>query len=154
MKDIKTKERFLELRAQDKSLRTIERELGINRRTLAKWESHYKEDVEKLKAVELEALREKHWLTEQARIERLGGQLKRVAQELETRALSDVATPKLVDMELKLDAALSEDDHRLALKTPGELSEAPQVNFALSPEYTEFRQEVMRVLESYPDVRE
>jgi hypothetical protein len=67
-----------------------------------------------------------------------------------------------------LDRALSKGDYRLALKTlvvelkqlmfeaklTGELNEAPQVNFFLSPEYVRFRQEMMRVLGPYPELRE
>ena len=38
MKGEETIQRFLVLRAQGKSLRTIEKEIGTNRGTLAKWE--------------------------------------------------------------------------------------------------------------------
>ncbi|MGA2885631.1 MAG: hypothetical protein ABSE80_10810 [Halobacteriota archaeon] len=106
MKDLQTKERFLELRAQEKSLRTIETEIGTSRRTLAQWESEYKEELENLKAIKIEALREEYRLTTQARVERFGGQLRRVTEELEKRDLSDIPTPKLVDLALKLDAQL------------------------------------------------
>ncbi|MGZ8933196.1 MAG: hypothetical protein ACXW06_07980, partial [Halobacteriota archaeon] len=64
MKNLETKDKFLKLRAQDKSLRTIEHELGTDRRTLAKWEKKYKEELENRKTLELEALREKYWLTD------------------------------------------------------------------------------------------
>jgi hypothetical protein len=67
-----------------------------------------------------------------------------------------------------LDRALSKGDYRLALKTlvvelkqlmfeaklTGELNEAPQVNLVLSPEYVRFRQEMMRMLGPYPELRE
>ena len=39
MKEAKTRQNFLELRAQGKSLRAIEIEIGTNRGTLAKLES-------------------------------------------------------------------------------------------------------------------
>ena len=106
MKNIETKQKFLEQRAQGKSLRTIEKEIGIRRRTLAQWESEYKEELENFTAIELDAQREEYRLTTQARIERFGGQLRRVMEELEKRDLSDISTPKLVDLALKLDAQL------------------------------------------------
>jgi hypothetical protein len=106
MKDIETKQKFLEQRAQGKSLRTIEKEIGIRRRTLAQWESEYKEELENFTAIELDAQREEYRLTTQARIERFGGQLRRVMEELEKRDLSDIPTPKLVDLALKLDTRL------------------------------------------------
>jgi len=106
MKDSDKQERFLELRAQGKSLRTIETETGINRRTLSKWESESKEELDNLKAIELDALREKYWLTRQARIRIYGDQYQRVIDELKERDLSGVPTPKLVDIALKLDTQL------------------------------------------------
>ena len=67
-----------------------------------------------------------------------------------------------------LNAALSEGDYRLALKTlgvelkqlkfkaklTGELNEAPQVNLVLSPEFIQLRQVIMRVLGPHPELRE
>jgi hypothetical protein len=67
-----------------------------------------------------------------------------------------------------LDGALSKGKDRVALKAlevelkqlmfeaklTGELNEAPQVNFFLSPEYVQFRQEMMRVLGPYPELRD
>lgn len=59
MKDIETQHRFLELRAQGKSLRTIADELSVGRQTLVRWEREYKEQIENLKAMELDALLER-----------------------------------------------------------------------------------------------
>src|SRR5665647_329444 len=109
MKEAKTRQNFLELRAQGKSLRAIEIEIGTNRGTLAKWESECKEELENLRAMELEAMREEYSLTTQARIERFGRQLQRVTEELENRDLSDIPTPRLVDLAIKLDTKLREE---------------------------------------------
>ena len=103
VKDSKKKHRFIELRAQDKSQRTVAAELGIGVQTAKRWDNKFKEQIESLNALELEALLEKYWLTEKARIERLGSQLVRVRDKLDERDFSDVETPKLLDMELKLD---------------------------------------------------
>jgi hypothetical protein len=154
MRDTAKKSRFVELRAQGKSLRNAAEELGISLQTAVRWDHKLKEQIENLKAMELEALREKYWLTEQARIERLGDQLLRIREQLDKRDLSDIETPKLVDMELKLDAALSNGDARLAHKTPCEQKEAPQVSFVQSSEYENIRRSIMCALEPYPEVRE
>ncbi len=106
MKDLEKREKFLVLRAQGKSLRTIEKEIGTPRRTLAQWEGECKEELENRKAIKLEARREEYRLTTEARIERFGGLLRRVMDELEKRDLSDIPPPKLVDLALKLDARL------------------------------------------------
>ena len=158
MKDIETKHRFVELRAQGKSLRTVASELAVGLQTVVRWERKYKEQIESLNAMELDALMERHRLTVQARIERFGSQLKRVTDELEKRDLSDVATPKLVYMALKLDAALSEGDNVLELKAlraelkqlkakaTSKPNEAQQESSVLPPECVAFRQVTMQVL--------
>lgn len=67
-----------------------------------------------------------------------------------------------------LDEALSKGKDRVVLKAlevelkqlmfeaklTGELNEAPQVNFFLSRDYLRFRQEMMRLLGPYPELRE
>ena len=108
MTKVKDKERFLELRAQGDSLRTIEKKTGISRHTLAKWESECKEQIENLRAIYVDGLREEYRLTIQARIEGFGLLRKRVMEELAQRDLSDVSTPKLADMGLKLGAHLTD----------------------------------------------
>jgi transcriptional regulator len=108
MLDVKTKEKFLELRARGKSLRTIEKELRVGRNTLAKLENSCNEELKSRKAIEFEALRERYRLTAQARVERFGDQLERVMKELENRDLSTVTTPKLAELAVKLDARLQD----------------------------------------------
>src|SRR5665811_471022 len=154
MKDAETKHRFVALRGEEKSLRTIARELGVGRETARRWDHKFKEQIEDRKVLELEELREEYLLTEKARIERLGGQLLRIKDQLEERDFSDVETPKLLDMELKLDAALSKGDARLAHKTPSNQNESLHVSFADSPEYKKLRSKLMQVLEPHPKIRE
>jgi hypothetical protein len=125
MTKIEAKKRFLELRAQGDSLRTIEKKIGTSRHTLAKWEGECKEELENLRAICVDGLREEYRLTMQARIEGFGLMLKRVTKELARRDLSDVSTPKLIDLALKLDAHLTDitaaptitDDAGLAART-------------------------------------
>lgn len=71
MRDVETKLRCFELRAQGKSLHAIAETVGVRRQTVANWLDEHKEEVENLKAMELDALREACWMTTQACIERL-----------------------------------------------------------------------------------
>ncbi len=71
MKDLETKLKCLELRAQGKSYHTIAKEVGVRRQTVADWLSEYTEEVANFKAMELDALREACRMTKQARIEHL-----------------------------------------------------------------------------------
>jgi len=104
MKDIETKHRFVELRAQGKSLRAAADELAVGLQTAARWERELKEQIENLKTVELDALLERHRLTVHAQIERYGVELTRLNEELQKRDLADVPTHKLYDIMIKLHA--------------------------------------------------
>jgi hypothetical protein len=123
MKGEKIKQKFLELRAQGKSLRAIEIEIGTNRGTLAKWEREYEEELQNLKAIELDAMREKYLLTNQAQLELLGAQFTRLREELEKRDLSEIPTTKLFDLVLKYSTRLMEDFPAARISTEQELAE-------------------------------
>jgi transcriptional regulator len=123
MKDIETQHRFLELRAQGKSLRTVADELAVGRQTLVRWEREYKEQIENLKAMELDALLERHRLTVQAQIERYGVELKRVTEELQKRDLADVPTPKLYDIMIKLHVRVEGARPALTLRDDDEIAD-------------------------------
>jgi hypothetical protein len=59
--------------------------------------------------MELEALYEKYYLTKEARIKLLGGQLKEIQEELKARKLDSVSTDKLLELELKIYQALQSE---------------------------------------------
>jgi len=109
MKDAETKLMCFKLRAQGKSLITIANTVGVRRQTVANWLGKHAEEVENLKAIELDALREACWMTTQARVERLSVRLEHITAELEKRDFSDVPTAKLVELELKTRAELAKE---------------------------------------------
>lgn len=109
-KDIKTKERFVELRAQGLSYAKIAQELGVSKPTLIKWSQELHEDINNLKVIEMEALLEKHYVLRRARIELLGEQLEAVKEELATRDLGDLSTSGLFNLLLKLSDTLKRED--------------------------------------------
>jgi transcriptional regulator with XRE-family HTH domain len=59
MKDMKTKERFIELRGQGLPLAEIAAEIGVSKPTLISWERDLKEQIDNRQAVELEATYDK-----------------------------------------------------------------------------------------------
>jgi transposase len=123
LKDKKTKNRFVELRAQDKSLRTAADELQIGLQTAVRWERKLKEQIEDLKTIELDALLERHRLTLQAQIERYGVELARVNEEIQKRDLASVPTPKLYDIMIKLDARAEKACPALTLRDDDEIAD-------------------------------
>jgi|GEM_PF-698795 len=98
MKDKQTKERFMELRGQGFPLAKIAAETGVSKTTLIKWDRDLKEEIDNLKAVELEALYDKFYLSTRKQVEFFGNILGRIQQELEMRDLSEISTEKLFAM--------------------------------------------------------
>ena len=123
MKDIETKHRFVELRARDKSLRTVADELAVGLQTAVRWERELKEQIENLKIMELDALLEQHQLTLQAQIERYGVELTRLNEEIEKRDLADVPTPKLYDIMIKLHARVDAARPAFTLRDDNEIAD-------------------------------
>src|SRR5271157_3256011 len=109
MKDTETKLRCFKLRAQGNSLATIADAVGVRRQTVANWLNQYAEEVENLRQIELDALREACWMTTQARIERLSARLEKITAELEKRDFSDFSTEKLLELEQKTRAELARE---------------------------------------------
>ena len=66
----------------------------VSKTTLINWERDLKEEVDNLKAVELEALWDKFYLSTQ-HVEFFGDILSRIQRELETRELSESPAEKL-----------------------------------------------------------
>ena len=124
MKDTETKLRCFKLRAEGKPLTTIADTVGVRRQTVANWLKEHAEEVENLKAMELDALREACWMTTQARIERLSARLERITAELDKRDFSDVPTPKLVELELKTRAELAREFAQPHIRSESELKHA------------------------------
>jgi DNA-binding XRE family transcriptional regulator len=56
MKDNKTKARFIELRGRGRPLKSIADEVGVSKTTLVNWEEDLKEQVDNVRAMELEVL--------------------------------------------------------------------------------------------------
>jgi len=98
MKDVKTKERFIELRGQGLPLAKIAAEINVSKTTLINWERDFREEIDNLQAVELEAMYDKYYLSVRKKVEFFGDVLNRIQGELETRDLSTIPTEKLFAM--------------------------------------------------------
>jgi len=101
-------EKFMELRAKGKSFNQIAQQLKVGKQTLIDWNKEFKEEVANRKAVEIEALQEKYFLTVQKSIEFYGSKIQRLENELKHRELLEVPTEKLFELLLKYRAALKD----------------------------------------------
>ncbi|MEM5007409.1 hypothetical protein ABEP42_13950 [Priestia megaterium] len=106
--DLQKIEKFMELRAKGKSFNQIAQQLKVGKQTLIDWNKEFKEEVANRKAVEIEALQEKYFLTVQKSIEFYGSKIQRLETELKHRELLEVSTEKLFELLLKYRAALKD----------------------------------------------
>jgi len=120
MKDQETKGRFIELRARGLSFDKISKELKVSKQTLIDWSRGLQEEIRNLKAIELEALQEKYFLTKEKRIELFGERLKAIKEELDKRNLTDVPTCKLIELFLRYHRILKEEFVPLELRGKGD----------------------------------
>ena len=95
MHDVDTKNQFLELRAKGWSLARIAERLKVAQRTLVDWNRQEHEQIRTLRAIELEALREKILATHEQELTRLKQELDRLETELARRKVEYVSTENL-----------------------------------------------------------
>lgn len=136
MKDTKTKEKFIELRAQGLSYQKIATQLQISKQTAINFarELHY--EISNLKALELDALYQKHFLTTRARLELFSEQLANIRKEVNKRSLVSVPTERLFDLYFKLLMSMNEEKERLIIKSMEDVFNGPtapqEVNIELA----------------------
>ena len=98
MKDNETKDRFIEMRGQGLPLAKIAAEINVSKPTLISWERNFKEEIDNVRAIELEAMYGKYYLSTRKKVEFFGDVLSRIQGELEMRDLSTIPTDKLFAM--------------------------------------------------------
>jgi len=69
VKENKTKDRFIGLRAHGLPLAKIAAEIGASNATLVNWERELKEGIDNLRSVEFEALYDKYYLSTRKKVE-------------------------------------------------------------------------------------
>jgi len=109
MENHKTKEQFIQLRAQGVSYSNISKEIGKSKQTLIDWGKELEEEIRNLKAIELEAIYEKYFLLKEARLQSFGIVTQRIRQEIESRDFSDIPTEKLLDLFLKYNSIIKQE---------------------------------------------
>jgi len=95
------KSQFIEMRAKGLSIRAIAKELQLAPQTISNWHVELEEELERMKAIELEAMHEAFHLLKAHRLRKLGSQLSAIEEEICKRELSDVPTEKLMDLQIK-----------------------------------------------------
>ncbi len=95
MHPLETKQQFVILRAKGRGLCGIAEELGISSSTAHSWDSDFENEIAQLRAIEIEAMRERLLPNYQQELSYLADELKRVQAELRERDYGYVNTDQL-----------------------------------------------------------
>ena len=109
MKSQDLKNHFIELRAQGLSYDKISQELNVSKQTLINWSKELRDKIANLRAIEIEVLQEKYFMTKKGKIELFGEQIEKIKKELATRDLEDISSEKLTDMIMKYYSLLKDE---------------------------------------------
>ncbi len=123
MELLKTKEKFIELRAQGYSFDRIAKELGKAKQTLIDWSKDLQEEIANRRALELEALYEGYYLLKEAKIKKYGAILSKITTELEERDFKNVSTGRLLELYLLYFEKISQEIVEPTFKSSKEIRE-------------------------------
>ena len=111
---LEEKKQFIKLRANGLSYDKIIKEMGKAKATLLKWGRELQEEIGTARSIELESMYEEYGMLREQRIRAHGQILKRVREEIEGRELSDIPTPRLMELYLKQESQISMDIEKLS----------------------------------------
>lgn len=103
------KQRFILLRAENKSYSQIIKELNISKSSCIKLSKKLNSEIAQAKADRLQSLYNDYFMTKEARIQHLGETLKNIDKALEKADLSSLSPKDLLDYKLKYSQALKEE---------------------------------------------
>jgi hypothetical protein len=125
----KARETFFELRAQGLTVSEIAKRLKVKVSELVEIALEGKGEkfqlLQNVQNVRLDELRERSGVKKAQRIELLGGQYRRILDELKKRKFEDVPTEKLLDYALKYSEILKREDEELTLTRDGDTIYSP-----------------------------
>lgn len=117
MKNLRKKEKFVELRAQGLSFERISSEIGISKPTLIKWSREFSDQIANILYCNVESLLERYRLLKQFRIEALSRLLNKALIEIENRDFANVSTKDLFSMIFNMEEKLKNEISNICYHT-------------------------------------
>lgn len=115
MKNANDKERFIELRAENRSYADIAVALKVSKPTLIAWGKELQKDILNARTLRMDELFERYAVAKSKRVEVFGKRLEAIMTELDKRDLSDCLTPTLLTLALKYGESLKAEYEPLKL---------------------------------------
>lgn len=119
MKNANDKERFIELRAENRSYADIADILKVSKTTLIAWAKDLEIDIKNARTLRMDELFEKYAVAKAKRVEIFGERLKAILAELDKRNLDEVPTAVLLGLALKYGESLRNEYEPLKLQGEG-----------------------------------
>ncbi len=114
---LKTKQQFIELRADGVSFDKISKKLKVSKSTLITWAKEYELEIENFRAISYESFQEQYEIGQKHRLKMWSEQLDAVRAELKKRGLSDMPTSKLIDLLDTITDKIKQETYKVEFKS-------------------------------------
>ena len=108
MKDLKTREKFVELRAEGRSFDSIAQELNVSKSALLKWSQELEKEINNAKYYAYQRLIEQYKLTKVERANFIMQALQRVNEAIEQKDVKTLSIKELLMLSEKFDNQLKD----------------------------------------------
>lgn len=98
MKESECKEKFIQLRVENKSFDKISDELNVSKPTLIKWSKEFQHQIANLKAVQLESIRDNYLITREHNAKLYRALLDKVQAEIEKKEFTQYSFESLMTL--------------------------------------------------------
>jgi hypothetical protein len=117
MKDISTKEKFIQLRAEGRSFDRIAAELKVSKTTLINWSKELAREINNAQYFAFQSLAEQYQITKQERMTYLMRELKKIYDALSEKEYKDLPIKDLLLIKEKFETALRDEFDRTEYHT-------------------------------------
>jgi len=122
MKDLETRERFVELRAQGRSFESIAEELNVSKTTLITWSQKLDREIQNARYLAYQKLIEQYKMTKIERINSLMQQLQKINNAIDEIDIKELSYKDLIILKEKLINQLNGEASNMRYQT-GEYNE-------------------------------
>jgi len=122
MKDLETRERFVELRAQGRSFESIAEELNVSKTTLITWSQKLDREIQNARYLAYQKLIEQYKMTKIERINSLMQQLQKINNAIDEIDIKELSYKDLIILKEKLINQLNGEASNMRYQT-GEFNE-------------------------------
>ena len=102
MKDLVTKEKFIELRAEGRSFDSIAKELNVSKTTLITWSQKLKREINNARYLAYQRIIEQYQMTKIERINSLMQQLQKINNAIDEKDIKELSYKDLILLKEKL----------------------------------------------------